>query len=293
MIRRLSNGPPGALRRTSSPSPPPVPSGWTRPERITRTMQKQVIYRDLLQEAADQHHGVYLPMITRPDSRSDYFNVPPTDDPANTSLEDDPFLNTMPRLNSELRRITKELDNVRKFSDPVAGALQRLAERKGLGSPIMSTATPPGRSDSLLSLASSWKKRFSPEKRGSLPETSPGESSRSPHRREDFSPSSTAPHDYHQSADVFKGERESKLREVTRQLWESWPERPTLHESEEVEQIEEQTKEQDSRSQSTTSISPTETRGSRSQSPVERRLFGSGLRETWGSALALAGLRHS
>ena len=152
MIRRLSNGPPGALRRPSSPSPPSGPSGWTRPsERITRTMQKQVIYRDLLQEATEQHHGVFSPMITRPDSRSDYFAAPPSDNPSSASLEDDPFLNTMPRLNSELRRITKELDNVRKFSDPVADALQRLAERKGLGSPIMSTTTPQGRGDSLLS----------------------------------------------------------------------------------------------------------------------------------------------
>ena len=294
MIRRLSNGPPGALRGTSSPSPPSGPSGWTRPsERITRTMQKQVIYRDLLQEATEQHNGVFSPMITRPDSRSDYFSVPPSDNPSNTSLDDDPFLNTVPRLNSELRRITKELDNVRKFSDPVADALQRLAERKGLGSPIMSTTSPQVRSDSLLSLASSWKKRFSPEKRGPLPDPSPGESSRSPNHGEDFSSSSTAPHDYHQGADVFRGERESKLREVTRQLWESWPERPTLQEPEEAEQTEEQKTEKDTQSQSTTSISPTETRGSRSQSPVERRLFGSGLRETWGSALALAGLRQS
>ena len=291
MIRRLSNGPPGALRRSSSPSPPSGPSGWTRPsERITRTMQKQVIYRDLLQEATEQHHGVFSPMITRPDSRSDYFSVPPSDNPSNTMLEDDPFLNTMPRLNSELRRITKELDNVRKFSDPVADALQRLAQRKRMGSPIMSTTNPPGRNDSLLSLTSSWKRRFSPEKRSTLPDTATIESSRSPHPGEDFSSSSTA-HDYQQGADVFRGERESKLREVTRQLWESWPERRTLQESEEVEQTEEQKPEQDAHSQSTTSISPTETRGSRSQSPVERRLFGSGLRETWGSALALAGLR--
>src|SRR5947207_6112090 len=132
MIRRLSNGPPGALRGTASPSLPSGPSGWTRPlEHITRTMQKQVIYRDLLQEATEQHHGVFSPMITRPDSRSDYFSAPPSDNTANTSLEDDPFLNTMSRLNSELRRITKEHDNVRKFSDPVADALQRLAERRG------------------------------------------------------------------------------------------------------------------------------------------------------------------
>jgi hypothetical protein len=290
MIRRLSNGPPGALRRSSSPSPPSGPSGWRPSERITRTMQKQVIYRDLLQEATEQHHGVFSPMITRPDSRSDYFSVPPSDNLPNTSLEDDPFLTTMPRLNSELRRITKELDNVKKFSDPIADALQRLAQRKGLGSPIMSTTNPQGRNDSLLSLTSSWKKRFSPDKRSALPDTATVEPSRSPHPGEDFSSSSTA-HDYQQGADVFRGERESKLREVTRQLWESWPERRTLQESEEVEQTEEQKTEQDARSQSTTSISPTETRGSRSQSPVERRLFGSGLRETWGSALALAGLR--
>ena len=286
MIRRLSNGPPGALRRTSSPSPPSGPSGWTRPERITRTMQKQMIYRDLEQEAKEQHFSVYSPNITRPDSRSDYFSVPINDNPSDANLDDDPFLNTFPRLNSELRRITKELDNVRKFSDPVADALQRLALRKGIGSPIISSTTPPNHNDSILSLASSWKKRFSPEKRSSLPDTAMG---KSPLGSPESTRTSTV-HNY-QEADVFSGERESKLREVTRQLWDSWPPRPVLQESEEVEQTEEQSTEPDTAD--TNSVSPTEVRNSRSQSPSERRLFTSGLRETWGSALALAGFRQS
>jgi hypothetical protein len=288
MIRRLSNGPPGALRRASSPSPPLVPSGWTRPERITRTMQKQMIYRDLEQEASEQHYGVFSPNITRPDSRSEYFSVPVNENPSTASFEEDPLLSTFPRLNSELRRINKELDNVKKFSDPMADALQRLAQRKGIGSPIISSTSPSvQRTDSILSLTSSWKKRFSPDKRDSSPETSMGKSSLG-------SPESTRGsnvHDYHQNADVFSGERESKLREVTRQLWDSWPPRPRVQESEEVEQTEEQSKEQEDAD--TNSVSPTEVKTSRSQSPLERRLFTSGLRETWGSALALAGFRQS
>src|SRR5208282_908909 len=151
------------------------------------------------------------------------------------------------------RRINKELDNVKKFSDPMGDALQRLAQRKGIGSPIISSTSPSvQRSDSILSLTSSWKKRFSPDKRDSSPETSMGKSSLG-------SPESTRGpnvHDYHQNAHVFSGEQESKLREVTRQLWDSWPPRPRLQESEEVEQTEEQSKGQEDAD--TNGVSPTE-----------------------------------
>jgi hypothetical protein len=249
-------------------------------------MQKQMIYRDLEQEASEQHYSVCSPNIARPDSRTDYFIAPVNDNPANTSLEDDPFLNTVPRLNSELRRITKELDNIKKFSDPVADALHRLAQRKGIGSPIIPSVAPPHRSDSILSLASSWKKRFSPDKRDSVPpEITPGDQLvASPE-----SARGSTSHEY-QNAQVFNGERESKLREVTRQLWDSWPPRPVVQESEEVEHAEEQSTEPEAAD--TNSVSPTESRRSQSQSPLERRLFTSGLRETWGSALAIAGWKQ-
>jgi hypothetical protein len=89
---------------------------------------------------------------------------------------------------------------------------------------------------------------------------------------------------------VFDGEHESKLREVTRQLWFSWPERPTTVEH--PEDSEDRTTEPDTMSQATDNASPTELRDPRLQRvSSERRSFGSGLRQTWGSALALAGLR--
>jgi hypothetical protein len=85
---------------------------------------------------------------------------------------------------------------------------------------------------------------------------------------------------------------ESRLREVTKQLWNSWPERPLQQEPEESEQAEEEAStEAETLNASSTSLSPPTTRDSRPQSPAERRVFGSGLRTTWGSALALAGIR--
>lgn len=290
MIRRLSNGPPGILRRPSSPSPPAMPSVWTRPERITRTMQKQVIYRDLEQEASEQRYAP--PMITRPDSRTDNYFNPPVNNGPNTSFDDDPFLNTYPRLNSELRRITKELDNLKKFSDPVGDALKRLAERKGTPSPIVN-AIRPQYNDSKSSLSSSWMKRFSPEK-STPPDTASERNSLPSRPKSSFSRSSTqttqSSHDG-QDLNVFEGEHESKLRELTRQLWYSWPEKPVRQESEEMEQTEGKSTETESSTTAATSVSPTEVRETRSQSPLERRTFGSGLRSTWGSALALAGFR--
>jgi hypothetical protein len=287
MIRRLSNGPAGMVRTTlpSSPSPPTNPSGWTRPERITRTLQRQMTRRDLEQEASEQHYGVISPVLTRSESRTDYFNLPMNDDAHNGEVEEDPFLSTKPRLNAELRRITRELNNVKLFGDPVGDALRRLEERKGgLGSPIVKTTTPPKRSDSLLSVSSSWKKRFSPDKTDKTDNTpnQPSALSQEMRRTQSFDRSH-----------VFQGEQASRLREVTRRLWDSWPERPGGQDQEESEQTSNSQEQQAGSLDRTTSTLTTTTSPSRSrsQSPLERRTFGTGLRETWGSALALAGLR--
>src|SRR5271155_131928 len=231
MIRRLSNGPPGMTQRTSSPSPPSMPSGWSRPGQITRTMQKQVMLRDLEREAAEQFHpilspeivrsGTLSPEITRPDSRAEsYFNAPLNTE-SSIPFDDDPFLNTYPRLNSELRRITKELNNVKRFHDPMTDALNRLAQRKGgMGSPVLATANPQRSNVTLLSLSSSWRKRLSPDKSDSPPQaTSPKQDSPS-------SRSSTMPHEEQRRSDYEYIGEESRLREVTKQLWNSWPERP-------------------------------------------------------------------
>lgn len=296
MIRRLSNGPSGMIQRTSSPSPPSVPSGWPRSGQITRTMQKQVMLRDLEREAAEQFHpiispenvrpGSLSPEITRPDSRSEsYFNAPLNTE-SNIPFDDDPFMNTYPRLNAELRRITKELNNVKRFHDPMTDALSRLAERKGMGSPVLATANPQRSNVTLLSLSSSWRKRLSPDKRDSPPQTASSRHNSPPSR------SSTMPQDDHRHSDYEYIGEDSRLREVTKQLWNSWPEQPLQHEPEESEQAEEEAStEAETLNASSTSLSPPATRDSRPQSSVERRLFGSGLRTTWGSALALAGLR--
>ena len=300
MIRRLSNGPPGVIQRTSSPSPPSLPSGWTRSGQITRTMQKQVMLRDLEREAAEQFHpilspeiarpGALSPEITRPDSRSESYFSAPLNTESSVSLDDDPFLNTYPRLTSELRRITKELNNVKRFHDPMTDALTRLAERKGMGSPVLATANTPKSTVGLLSLSTSWRKRLSPDKRDSPPQTTCSGHNSPPSR------SSTMPHEEQRRSDYEYIGEESRLREVTKQLWNSWPERPLQHEPEESEQAEEEAPteaENLKAGSSAASISPPATRDSRPQSPAERRLFGSGLRTTWGSALALAGLRSS
>jgi hypothetical protein len=281
MIRRLSNGPPG-LRRPSSPSPP-MPSGWSRSEKITRTMQKQVIYRDLEQEAFRNDQS--SPMIRRPDSRNDYFV--PDHIPFNPGTDEDAFLNSFPKLNLELRRITKELNNVKQFSDPVADALKRLRERTGENSPIANV--PSKSNDSKFSLSNSWMKRFSPDRRDvSSPEPSIRKNSLPSTLKENLEPKDDAQADGGLS--VFDGEHESKLREVTRQLWFSWPERPTT--VEQPEDSEDRTTEPDTMSQATENASPAELRDPRLQRvSSERRSFGSGLRQTWGSALALAGLR--
>lgn len=282
MIRRLSNGPPG-LRRPSSPSPP-MPSGWTRSDKITRTMQKQVMYRDLEQEAFESQQ--FSPMIIRPDSRNDYFV--PDHIPANAGVEEDPFLSTYPKLNQELRRITKELNNVKKFSDPVADALQRLRERTGPNSPIANVPAKNG--DGKFPLSGSWIKRFSPDRRDT---SSPEPSSRKnslPSRLKDTGEAKEERHE-DVGVSVFDGEQESKLREITRQLWFSWPERPMT--AEPPEESDDRTTEPDTMSQGTNSVSPTEVRDPRLQrvASEQRRSFGSGLRQTWGSALALAGLK--
>jgi hypothetical protein len=289
MIRRLSNGPVAmaSIPRTShplSPSPPTSQAGWMRPERITRTMQRQMTQRDLEQEAAEQHYGVISPAIVRPESRQDYFNLAVPEDTENGTVEEDPFLNTKPRLNAELRRITRELNNVKLFGDPVGDALRRLGERKGgLGSPIVKTTTPPKRTESVASVSSSWRKRFSPDK---TQQTEPNNIQ---------APTSSPPmsrNNSFQRGDVFQGEQASRLREVTRRLWDSWPENPAGTEHDELEHAstsqEGQSPLERSTSSFTTNESPTR---NRSRSPAERRTFGSGLRETWGSALALAGLR--
>ena len=248
-------------------------------------------------------------MIVRPESRSDYFNVPMNSPGNGADLNDDPFLNTFPRLNSELRRINKELSNVKKFSDPVAEALQRLAERKGDISPILSAANP-ANIDSKGSLSGSWMKRFSPERRESSPETSlRRDSSPEASFRKNSLPSklretmSDSLHtDLNQDTQddgvsVFDGEQESKLREVTRQLWFSWPERPGPPDSEAGEdqctetELAASTSATASESVASRSVSPTEVRDPRSLSPTLRKSLGSGLRQTWGSALALAGLK--
>jgi len=288
MIRRLSNGPvamPG-MSRTShplSPSPPTSQAGWTRPERITRTMRRQMTQRDLEQEASEQHYGVISPALIRPESRQDYFNLTMHEETENGNVEEDPFLNTKPRLNAELRRITRELNNVKLFGDPVGDALRRLGERKGgLGSPIVKTATPPKRTESAASVSSSWRKRFSPDKaQQTEPANNQGSTSPPMSRSNSF-----------QRGDVFRGEQASRLREVTRRLWDSWPENPAGIEHDDMEHAstsqEGQSPLDRSTSSFTTNESPTR---NRSRSPAERRTFGSGLRETWGSALALAGLR--
>lgn len=292
MIRKLSNGPIGSLRQTS-PSPPPVPSGWNRPERSTRAMQKQVMYRDLEQQAMEQHHGLFSP--PRPDSRTDYFhNVnPPTTDPLTPAPEDDAFLNTYGKLmTAELRRINRELNNVKVFSDPMHEALERLAHRSKQNSPIIQASTP------MFSLGSSFIKRFSPERRDSPP-GNPGPSSL-PSRLRESPPKTAQPprSEEEHSANVFQGESESKLKEVTRQLWFSWPERPVQEtdENTENENGEEEGEQSalDSTTTRSTSVSPVERRdsSSRSSPTLEKRGFGSGLRQTWGSALALAGIRH-
>ncbi len=242
-------------------------------------MQKQVMYRDLEQEALQSS-----PMIMRPDSRNDYFV--PDHIPANPGTDEDAFLNTYPKLNQELRRITKELNNIKQFSDPVADALQRLRERRGENSPIANV--PSKSSDSKFSLSNSWIKRFSPDRREiSSPEPSIRKNSLPSRLKEDLGSKNDAQPDGDVS--LFNGEHESKLRELTRQLWFSWPERPTT--SEPREDSEDRTTEPDTMSQGT-EASPTEVRDPRLQRvSSERRSFGSGLRQTWGSALALAGLR--
>jgi hypothetical protein len=288
MIRRLSNGPVAmaGMSRTShplSPSPPTSQAGWMRPERITRTTQRQMTLRDLEQEASEQHYGVISPSIVRPESRQDYFNHAVAEDIENGNMEEDPFLNTKPRLNAELRRITRELNNVKLFGDPVGDALRRLGERKGgIGSPIVKTTTPTTRTESVASVSSSWRKRFSPDK---TQQTEPNNQA----------PTSSPPmsrNNSFQRGDVFQGEQASRLREVTRRLWDSWPENPAGTEHDELEHAstsqDGQSPLERSTSSFTTNESPTRTR---SRSPAERRTFGSGLRETWGSALALAGLR--
>jgi hypothetical protein len=255
-----------------------------RPEKITRTMQRQMTQRDLEQEASEQHYGVISPAIVRPESRQDYFHLAVPDDTENGNVEEDPFLNTKPRLNAELRRITRELNNVKLFGDPVGDALRRLGERKGgLGSPIVKTTTPAKRTESVASVSSSWRKRFSPDK---TQQTEPNHS-QAPTTSPPMSRSSSF-----QRGDVFQGEQASRLREVTRRLWDSWPENPAGTEHDEIEHNstsqDGQSPLERSTSSFTTNESPTRTR---SRSPAERRTFGSGLRETWGSALALAGLR--
>jgi hypothetical protein len=308
MIRRLSNGPPGLIRRTSSPSPPslPTPSGWTRPERVTRTTQKQLLMRDLL-EAQEQQHEMYsAASIARPESRTDYFNPPMHNQPT-AEMEDDPFLNTYPRLNQELRRINKELSNIKKFSDPMADAIQRLAERKS-GSPLIPVTQPP--LESRFQLPSSWMKRFSPEKRDTPPDRPPLPRKTSlpshlpdpppsrknslknslPSRLRETTPAEQPESDDEQSS-VFNGEQESRLQEVTRQLWYSWPE--IIHETEDGK-TEDGSTEAESTSMTTSGGSPEEVRNSHLHPlTVERRSFGSGLRKGWGSALSLAGIKHS
>ena len=287
MIRRLSNGPPG-LRRPSSPSPP-MPSGWTRSEKITRTMQKQVTYRDLEQEAFESQQ--FSPLVIRPDSRNDYFV--PDHIPANTGLEEDAFLSTYPKLNQELRRITKELNNVKKFSDPVAEALQRLRERTGENSPIANMPSSKN-GGSKFSLSGSWMKRFSPDRsQVSSPEPSLRKNSLPSRLKEDNMVDPKQKDHEDGGVSVFDGEQESKLREVTRQLWFSWPERPMTADPN-TEDSEDRTTEPDTMSQATNGGSTTEVRDPRLQRvfTAERRSFGSGLlRQTWGSALALAGLK--
>jgi hypothetical protein len=299
MIRRLSNGPPG-LRRPSSPSPP-MPSGWTRSEKPTRTMQKQVMYRDLEQEAFESQQ--FSPMIIKPDSRNDYFVPDHHHDSATSGVEEDPFLSTYPKLNQELRRITKELNNVKKFSDPVADALQRLRERRGENSPIANMPSS-SKNDSKFSLSGSWMKRFSPDRRdtSSSSPVHPLRQNSLPSRLkedDDHNGESNDPNHEDGGVSVFNGEQESKLREVTRQLWFSWPERPTMTgtaAAAAAEDNDDRTSEFDIVSRQSTNrgtVSPTEVRDPRLQRVVsaERRSFGSGLRQTWGSALALAGLK--
>jgi hypothetical protein len=289
MIRRLSNGPPGMLLRPSSPSPPAMPSGWVRPERSTRTMQRQVMYRDFEQQAFEQQQALFSP-IARDDGRSDYFN--PGMNLLLATAEDDPFLNTLPQLNRELRRIENELNQVKKYSDPMTDALQRLHARSGASSPIH---TPTKSSGSMFSLGSSFMKRFSPEKRdtseslrkNSLPSRL-RESTATEEEAEENTPQDGG-------VKVFAGESESKLREVTRQLWFSWPsEKPNSQETEDRESDEKSGATEQETPVASTSASPVEARPSTAAPSLERRsTFGSGLRSTWGSALALAGLKPS
>jgi hypothetical protein len=291
MIRRLSNGPPGSLRRPSSPSPS-MPNGWAaRPDRMTRTMARQVIYRDLEQEASEQQYGMYSPMIIRPDSRTDYFN-PSMNDPISPQYEDERLNSYLRQLPAEIRRLNNELVNAKTFSDPMTDALKRLAQRKGAASPISQVVH-----GQKLGLASSWFQRSSPERRDSpgdlplrkhsLPTHLSGNSSHSDSQRSET---------HRVEENVFSGENESKLREVKRQLWNSWPEKSDAKEPDETEGEERSTTEHETLSTTGTSMSPVETRDSTSRpiSPAEKRItFGSGLRRTWGSALALAGLRSS
>lgn len=293
MIRKLSNGPPGMIRRPSSPSPPAMPSGWVRPERPTRTMSRQVMYRDLEQQALEQQHPLFSP-IPRTDSRSDYFN-PPMSTLAPGNFEEDPFLNTLPQLNRELRRIEHELNNVKKFNDPMVDALKRLHERSGPNSPVLGPSIPSQSSGAMFSLSSSLMKRFSPERRDLSPEALRKNSLPS-RLRESSSRDEVEPPEDHRDGGVkvFEGENESKLREVTRQLWFSWPENPNPNQdSGDVETEEKSGSTEKESSGFGTSASPSDVRSNRPHQSVERRSFGSGLRQTWGSALALAGLRHS
>lgn len=295
MIRRLSNGPSGMIRRPSSPSPPGMPSGWVRPERSTRTMQRQVLYRDLEQQAFEQQQALFSP-LARSDSRSDYFN--PNDmNLSPGTFEDDPFLNTLPQLNRELRRIENELSQVKKFGDPMGEALKRLHERGGPNSPIQ-TSPKSSSAPTMLSLSNSFMRRFSPERKDPATEALRKNSLPSRLRegtsREDEDDKKEEDH-RDDGVRVFAGEQESKLREVTRQLWFSWPEKPNA--SQETEEKESDGKpalgEQETITAST-SASPNEIRvNTPPRVPERTRSFGSGIRSTWGSALALAGLRPS
>jgi hypothetical protein len=245
------------------------------------------LIRDLL-DLQEQQHELYSPAsIARPESRTDYFNPPMHNQPT-TEVADDAFLNTYPRLNQELRRINKELNNIKKFADPVTDALTRLAERNGC-SPLIPHPT----MESKLPLPS-WVKRLSPEKPTDLPRKHSIPSQQTPPivtlSRKNSLPSrlrkTVDVDDTPESDEETPFEEESKLHEITRQLWYSWPDRPTI----ETEEAECSTEPE---SITTTGSSSSQMRNSQLQPPVERRSFGSGLRKSWGSALSLAGIKYS
>jgi hypothetical protein len=280
MIRRLSNGPPGSLHRATSPSPPMMPSGWTQSQRTTRTMQRQVLYRDLEQQAQGQQPDLFSPIITRTDSaRTEYFD--PTNDPEVPSLggEQDPFLNSFPMLKKELQRINNELNNVKKFGDPLQEALQRLAVRQHDSQTPASIPTRPPLPSSTFSLSSSLLRRFSPEK--------PPESTRKnslPSRLREITPP-TETHEDEDGPPAFTQERESKFRELTRELWFSRPEsNGTQQDGTQQDGTTSLNGDADE-----TSVLPTDVR--RTVSAVGESRRGGLMGRTWGSALALAGLR--